>query len=78
MSDRRSPWFYPLIVLGGVIFGFGLLTFAPEHPATTVAKLAVDSPTTTTTLHVAAYAVGAAVLFVGARRLVGRTDPEGL
>ncbi|ELZ24133.1 ABC-type transport system permease protein 2 [Halosimplex carlsbadense 2-9-1] len=71
---RQAQLLYSVLV----IFGFGLLTFAPEHPATTVAKLAVDSPTTTTTLHVAAYAVAAVVLFVGARRLVARTDPEGL
>ncbi|QPV65156.1 ABC transporter permease [Halosimplex litoreum] len=71
---RQAQLLYSVLV----IFGFGLLTFAPEHPATTVAKLAVDSPTTTTTLHVAAYAVAAVALFVGARRLVARTDPEGL
>ncbi|WP_436912191.1 ABC transporter permease [Halosimplex marinum] len=71
---RQAQLLYSVLV----IFGFGLLTFVPEHPATTVAKLAVDSPTTTTTLHVAAYAVAAVALFVGARRLVARTDPEGL
>ena len=71
---RQAQLLYSVLV----IFGFGLLTFAPEHPATTVAKLAVDSPTATTTLHVAAYAVAAAALFVVARRFVARTDPEGL
>ena|GEM_PF-55549 len=71
---RQAQLLYSVLV----IFGFGLLTLAPEHPATTVAKLAVDSPTTATMLHVAAYAVAAVVLFVGARRLVARTDPEGL
>ncbi|MFB6141452.1 MAG: ABC transporter permease [Halosimplex sp.] len=71
---RQAQLLYSVVV----IFGFGLLTFAPEHPATTVAKLAVDSSTPTTTLHVAAYAVAAVALFAGARRLVARTDPEGL
>ncbi|WP_415381985.1 ABC transporter permease [Halosimplex sp. TS25] len=71
---RQAQLLYSVLV----IFGFGALTFAPEHPATTVAKLAVDSPTTTTTVHVAAYAVAAAVVFGLARRLVARTDPEGL
>ncbi|QLH83718.1 ABC transporter permease [Halosimplex pelagicum] len=83
---RQAQLLYSVLV----IFGFGALTaasgnsfvaehlFALEHPATTVAKLAVDSATTVTTVHVAAYTVAAAVLFVGARRLVARTDPEGL
>jgi len=71
---RQAQLLYSVLV----IFGFGLLTFVPEHPATTVAKLAVDSPTTATTLHVAGYAVAAVVLFVAGRELVARTDPEGL
>ncbi|MFB6173488.1 MAG: ABC transporter permease [Halobacteriales archaeon] len=71
---RQAQLLYSVLV----IFGFGLLTFMPEHPATTVAKLAVDSATRTTTLHVAAYAVAAVVLFLAARRVVANTDPEGL
>ncbi|WP_459194282.1 ABC transporter permease [Halosimplex sp. J119] len=83
---REAQLLYSVLV----IFGFGALTaasgnsfvaeylFTPEHPATTVAKLAVDSGTTTTTAHVVAYAVAATIVFVVARRLVARTDPEGL
>ncbi|WP_123534498.1 ABC transporter permease [Halosimplex salinum] len=71
---REAQLLYSVLV----IFGFGILTFLPEHPATTVAKLAVDSPTGTTTAHVVGYAVAAVALFVLARRLVARTDPEGL
>nr|WP_274326213.1 ABC transporter permease [Halosimplex aquaticum] len=71
---RQAQLLYSVLV----IFGFGALTFAPEHPATTVAKLAVDSPTTATTVHVVAYAAAAVVVFALARGLVARTDPEGL
>ena len=71
---RQAQLLYSVLV----IFGFGALTFLPEHPATTVAKLAVGSPTLTTSLHVVGYAVAAVVGFVLARRLVVGTDPEGL
>jgi len=71
---RQAQLLYSVLV----IFGFGVLTFMPEHPATTVAKLAVDSTTQVTTYHVAAYAVAAVVLLLAGRRLVAGTDPEGL
>jgi ABC-2 type transport system permease protein len=61
-----------------VIVLFGLAIVLPEHPATTVAKLAVDSPTLLTSAHVAGFAVFAGLLFAGARRFVGGMDPESL
>jgi ABC-type Na+ efflux pump permease subunit len=69
---RQAQLLYSVLV----IVGFGLLVFLPEHPATTVARLAVDSATTTTYLHVAGYVAGAVASLVLARRLVARTDPE--
>jgi hypothetical protein len=43
-----------------------------------VAKLAVDSPTALTFGHVAGYAVGAVALYLLARAVTRRTDPEAL
>ncbi|MFB6152407.1 MAG: ABC transporter permease [Haloarculaceae archaeon] len=73
-SRREAQLLYSTLVL----FGFGTLVFLPEHPATTVAKLAVDSPTTTTFLHVAGYVLLAVVGYAVVRRFVGRVDPESL
>lgn len=71
---RQAQLLYSILVL----FAFGTLVFLPEHPATTVAKLAVDSPTTITYLHVAGYATAAATVYLLARFIAGRTDPEAL
>jgi ABC-2 type transport system permease protein len=73
-TRRQAQLLYSVVVL----LVFGTLVFLPEHPATTVAKLAVDSPTTLTFLHVAGYAVAAVVLYLLARAVTRRTDPEGL
>jgi len=73
-TRRQAQLLYSVVVL----LVFGTLVFLPEHPATTVAKLAVDSPTTLTFLHVAGYAVGAVVLYLLARAVTRRTDPEAL
>jgi len=71
---RPAQLLYSVVTL--VLFGGAVLL--PEHPATTVAKLAVDSPTLLTYAHV----VGVVALAVGgyavARRFVGRLDAEGL
>jgi ABC-type Na+ efflux pump permease subunit len=61
-----------------VIVLFGLAVILPEHPATTVAKLAVDSPTAVTYAHVAGFLAAAALLLAAVRLLAGRTDPESL
>ncbi|MEF8776712.1 MAG: ABC transporter permease [Haloarculaceae archaeon] len=72
-GDRRqAQLLYSVLAL----LVFGATIALPEHPATTVAKLAVDSPTATTFFHVAGFAavaVGASVLV---RAVVGRVDPE--
>jgi len=75
MGERRSA---QLIYSVGVLGLFASAVFLPEHPATTVAKLAVDSPTNVTYALVAVYAVVAVALFVGARRFVMRVNPENL
>ena len=61
-----------------VIVLFGLAALLPEHPATTVAKLAVASPTTLTYAHVLGVAALAIAVAVGVRRYVGGIDPESL
>jgi len=61
-----------------VIVLFGLAVTLPEHPATTVAKLAVDSPTTVTFAHVAGAVAAAVALYAAARQFTGRIDPESL
>jgi ABC-type Na+ efflux pump permease subunit len=61
-----------------VIVLFGLAIVLPEHPATTVAKLAVGSPTPVTFAHVAAFVAAAVALLAGARRFAARIDPESL
>jgi ABC-2 type transport system permease protein len=71
---RQAQLLYSVVVL----FVFGTLVFLPEHPATTVAKLAVDSATTLTFAHVAGYGAAAAAAYVLARAVARRTDPEGL
>jgi ABC-type Na+ efflux pump permease subunit len=69
---RQAQLLYSVLVI--VLFGAAIIL--PEHPATTVAKLAVDSPTTSTYLHVAGFTVVAAVLYVLARRYAGTIDAE--
>jgi ABC-type Na+ efflux pump permease subunit len=71
---RQAQLLYSVLVL----LVFGSLVFLPEHPATTVAKLAVDSPTAVTYLHVAGYAVVAVAGYALARRFVTGVDPESL
>jgi ABC-type Na+ efflux pump permease subunit len=73
-TRRQAQLLYSVVVL----LVFGTLVFLPEHPATTVAKLAVDSPTALTFGHVAGYAVGAVALYLLARAVTRRTDPEAL
>ncbi len=73
--DRRQAQFlYSVGVLAAAVVA-GLL---PEHPANTVAKLAVGSPTTATWLAVAGYVALGAVAYVAVRVGVERVDPERL
>lgn len=73
---RRRPaqLLYSVVTL--VVFGGAVLL--PEHPATTAAKLAIDSPTLTTYGHVLGYVFVAGVLYALTRRYVDRIEPESL
>lgn len=73
---RRRPaqLLYSVVTL--VVFGGAVLL--PEHPATTAAKLAIDSPTLTTYGHVLGYVVLAGALYALTRRYVDRIEPESL
>ncbi len=73
--DRRQA---QLLYSGGVIGALIASLALPEHPANTVAKLAVGNPAATTWLSVAAYAVVGIVAFLGLRWVVSRLDPETL
>jgi len=73
--DRRQAQFlYSVGVLAAAVVA-GLL---PEHPANTVAKLAVGSPTATTWVAVAGYVALGVVAYVAVRVGVARVDPERL
>lgn len=73
-SRQRAQLLYSL----GALAVFALAGFLPEHPATTIARLAIDSATPTTYALVAATVVGAAVGVAGIRALITRLDPESL
>jgi ABC-type Na+ efflux pump permease subunit len=73
-NRERAQLLYSL----GALSAFTLAGFLPEHPATTIARLAIDSPTPTTYALVAVTVVGAVVGVAGVARLVGRLDPESL
>jgi len=71
---RQAQLLYSVLAL--LVFGSTLAL--PEHPATTVALLSVNSATTLTFLHVAGFAGVAVLLYATVRRYVGRLDPESL
>jgi ABC-type Na+ efflux pump permease subunit len=75
-TKRRRPaqLLYSVVTL--VVFGAAVLL--PEHPATTVAKLAVDSATLGTYGHVLAAVAVAVGAYAAARRYVATVDVEGL
>jgi len=62
----------------GLLVIFGAAALLPEHPATTVALLAIDSPTGTTWASLGGYVATAVVLAALARAYAGRIDPEKL
>ncbi len=69
---RQAQLLYSILAL--LLFGAAITL--PEHPATTVAKLAVDSATTVTFAHVLGMALFAAVVYGLGRVYVGRVNPE--
>ncbi|WP_336338233.1 ABC transporter permease [Haloarcula brevis] len=73
-SRRPAQLLFSVLTL--VLFGGAVLL--PEHPATTVAKLAVDSPTPLTYAHVGGAVVLAVVGYAAARAYVGRVAAEAL
>ncbi|WP_424004074.1 ABC transporter permease [Haloarcula salina] len=74
--QRRRPAQLLYSVLTLVVFGGAVLL--PEHPATTVAKLAVDSPTLVTYGHVAGTVAVAVAGYALARVYVDRVAAEAL
>jgi len=73
--DRRQAQFlYATGVLGVV----ALTTLLPEHPANTIARLAIDSPGDATWLAVASYLAFGVASYLVMRTLVRRTDIEDL
>jgi len=71
---RQAQLLYSMLAL----LLFGMTALLPEHPATTVAKLSVDSSTVTTFAHVGGFAILAVVLYLLTRKFVDRVDPESL
>lgn len=69
---RQAQLLYSILVI--VLFGGAILL--PEHPATTVAKLAVGSPTAGTFAHVVGFGVAALGLAGVARWITANLDPE--
>jgi hypothetical protein len=75
VPDRqRAQLLYSLGILGA----FASAAFLPEPPATTAARLAIDSPAATTLPSVVVYALLAVVVVGGLRTFVSRLDPESL
>jgi ABC-type Na+ efflux pump permease subunit len=62
----------------GIVGSFAAGAYLPEHPATTAALLAIDSPGPLTYASVGGYAVLAVLVTVLVRVGVDRTDPERL
>jgi ABC-2 type transport system permease protein len=71
---RQAQLLYSLLA----VLLFGTTLALPEHPASTVALLAVDSATTVTLAHVGAFTVLATGLYLLVRLYVGRIDAESL
>ena len=71
---RQAQLLYSIVVI--VLFGGSIAL--PEHPATTAAKLAVDSATITTYAHVVGFSALAVGLYALARRYTDSIDVESL
>jgi ABC-2 type transport system permease protein len=71
---RQAQLLYSMLV----ILLFGMTMVLPEHPATLVAKLAVDSPVGITYTTVIAFTVTGIAMYAVTRQYVHRIDPESL
>ena len=75
-TGKRRPAQLMYSVLTLVVFGAAVVL--PEHPATTVAKLAVDSPTLSTYATVFGTLAVALLAYAAARKYVGSVDASAL
>jgi len=73
-NRRQAQLLYSVLIL--VLFG-GTLAL-PEHPASTVARLSVDSATPLTVAHVLGFVAAAVVLYGLVRAYTARLDVESL
>jgi ABC-type Na+ efflux pump permease subunit len=73
--DRRQA---QLVYSVGVLSVFVVASVLPEHPANTVAKFAIGSPTGTTWGLLAGYLVVGALVLLATRFLVGRVSVDQL
>lgn len=71
---QQAQLLYSMLVL----LLFAVTVLLPEHPASTVAKLAVDSPSDVTVITVLGFAAIALVFYALTQRFVERIDPESL
>jgi len=62
----------------GAVAALAAASLLPEHPATTISRFAIGSPSLSTYAHLAGYLAAAAVAAVALRRYVARIDPERL
>ncbi|WP_440765360.1 ABC transporter permease [Natronorubrum sp. DTA7] len=62
----------------GIVAALVVATLLPEHPANTVAKFAIGSPTATAWLSLAGYCLVAVVVFIGVRSAIARLDADSL
>lgn len=71
---QRAQLLYSLGILGA----FAAAALLPEHPATTAALLAIDSPGRFSHVLVGVYLIAGLGVALGVRSLVSRVDAEGL
>lgn len=73
-TRQKAQLLYSMLVL----LLFGAMAALPEHPASTAALLAVDSPSVGTFAHVAGFTVVAVIAYASLRWYVGGLNPESL
>lgn len=73
-NRQRAQLLYSLSVL----FVFTAAALLPEHPATTVARLAIDSPGRVTDALLVGYVIAGVGLALAVRAFVTRVNPESL
>ncbi|QCW03700.1 ABC transporter permease [Natrinema pallidum] len=71
---RQAQLLYSTATVGALVAA----TVLPEHPANTVAKLAIGNPTATTWGLLVGYCLLAVSAFAALRRVIGRLEPDSL